>query len=139
MINRGSRIRSTDMHQARSICGAAGPGSRYRSALVQSSNGKHFLPWDPSRRDLLGAAFVYLLTPGSADALTIGARTESLGLLPFQPAETVKVPRKTLDQRFAILLLRSTYEAVDALDYMPMDEFQKTFWLQRQAEWESYK
>ena len=29
-------------------------------------------------------------------------------------------PRKALDQRFAVLLLRSTYDAVDALDFIAM-------------------
>lgn len=29
-------------------------------------------------------------------------------------------PRKALDQRFAVLLMRSTYDAVDALDFIAM-------------------
>ena len=37
----------------------------------------------------------------------------------MQP-EPVAFPRKALDQRFAVLLLRSTYEAVDALDFIAM-------------------
>lgn len=37
----------------------------------------------------------------------------------FQP-EPVAFPRKALDQRFAVLLLRSTYDAVDALDFIAM-------------------
>lgn len=37
----------------------------------------------------------------------------------FQP-EIVTLPRKALDLRFAVLLLRSTYEAVDMLDFVAM-------------------
>ncbi len=32
--------------------------------------------------------------------------------------------RKALDQRFAVLLMRSGYEAMDALDFMATDKFQ---------------
>ena len=43
------------------------------------------------------------------------------GLLgtPTQP-EPVLFPRKLLDQRFAVLLLNSMYDAVDNLDFIPM-------------------
>ena len=37
----------------------------------------------------------------------------------LQP-EPVGIPRKALDQRFAVLLLRSTYDAVDSLDFIAM-------------------
>ncbi|KAK9839251.1 hypothetical protein WJX81_004341 [Elliptochloris bilobata] len=56
---------------------------------------------------------------------------------PTQP-EPVLFPRKTLDQRFAVLLLNSMYEAVDSLDFIPMDEFQVRFWKLRQSEYEAY-
>ena len=42
----------------------------------------------------------------------------------FLQPEPVKFPRKTLDQRFAVLLMRSSYDAVDALDFIPMDKFE---------------
>lgn len=35
-------------------------------------------------------------------------------------SDPVKVPRNKLDQRFAVLLVRSVYEAVDTLDFIPM-------------------
>lgn len=38
---------------------------------------------------------------------------------PSQP-EPVLFPRKTLDQVFAVLLMRSAYEAVDDLNFIPM-------------------
>lgn len=34
--------------------------------------------------------------------------------------------------------MRAGYEAVDALDFIPMDKFQKNFWKYRQAEQEGY-
>lgn len=36
------------------------------------------------------------------------------------PPEVVLFPRKTLNQPFAILLMRSAYETVDDLDFIPM-------------------
>lgn len=40
------------------------------------------------------------------------------------PPEPVLYPRKMLNLKFAVLLMRSAYEAVDALDFIPMDKFQ---------------
>ena len=40
-------------------------------------------------------------------------------MMPSQP-EPVLFPRKALDQRFAVLLLNSMYDAVDSLDFIPM-------------------
>ena len=40
------------------------------------------------------------------------------------PPEPVLFPRKILNLKFAVLLMRSAYEAVDALDFIPMDKFQ---------------
>eukprot|EP01025_Chloroclados_australasicus_P065062 TRINITY_DN8802_c0_g1_i4.p1 TRINITY_DN8802_c0_g1~~TRINITY_DN8802_c0_g1_i4.p1 ORF type:complete len:367 (-),score=26.50 TRINITY_DN8802_c0_g1_i4:253-1248(-) len=54
------------------------------------------------------------------------------------PPEPVKIPRKTLNESFAVLLMRSCYEAVDALDFVPMDKFQVKFWKLRQSELEPY-
>lgn len=50
----------------------------------------------------------------------------------------VTLRRRALDQRFAVLLLRSGYDAVDALDFIPMDNFQRIFWKLRQSEQEPY-
>ncbi len=51
----------------------------------------------------------------------------------------IDIPRKSMELPFAILLMRSSYNAVDELDFVPMTEFQKTFFLFRQSEWELYK
>jgi len=52
--------------------------------------------------------------------------------------QPVKVPRTEVYRPFAVLLMRSCYDAVDALNYVPMDKFQKDFFLLRQTEWEKY-
>ncbi|KXZ54425.1 hypothetical protein GPECTOR_5g79 [Gonium pectorale] len=54
------------------------------------------------------------------------------------PAEPVLFPRKALNQTFAVLLMRSAYETVDDLDFIPMNDFQKAFWKLRASEQESY-
>ena len=46
------------------------------------------------------------------------------GLLPTLPPDPVQFPRKPLDLKFAVLLMRSSYEATDDLDFIPMDQFQ---------------
>ena len=43
-----------------------------------------------------------------------------LDVLPIAPPEPVRFPRRGLDQRFAVLLMQSSYRAVDALDFIPM-------------------
>ena len=49
------------------------------------------------------------------------------------------LPRQRLNLDFAVLLMRSSYAIADELDFMPMDEFQKDFFLLRQDEWDEYR
>lgn len=49
-----------------------------------------------------------------------------------------KLLRSKLNQDFAVLLMRSSYNALDRLDCVPMDQFQRDFFLIRQAEYEPY-
>ncbi|CAM9280967.1 unnamed protein product [Pylaiella littoralis] len=52
----------------------------------------------------------------------------------------VKIARARLQRDFAVLLMRSSYQqVVDDLDFVPMDDFQKQFFLLRQGEWLDYK
>jgi len=51
----------------------------------------------------------------------------------------VATARTALDQKFAVQLMRTSYEVADELDFVAMDEFQKRFYLFRQDEWLSYK
>lgn len=56
----------------------------------------------------------------------------------FRPA-LIGIPRRRLELSFAVQLMRSSYNSVDLLDFVPMDEFQRSFFLFRQSEWEDYK
>lgn len=62
--------------------------------------------------------------------------TDAVSWLFVPPPQPIKFPRRALDSRFAVLLMRSSYEAVDDLDYIPMDRFQKLFWRFRASEQE---
>lgn len=46
--------------------------------------------------------------------------------------------RSRMDKEFAVLLMRSSYNVADELDFVPMDQFQKEFFFIRQNEWEDY-
>jgi hypothetical protein len=56
----------------------------------------------------------------------------------FLQPEVVRVPRARVNIKFAVLLLRSSYAAVDELDFVPTDAFQVAFWKRRAAEQEAY-
>mmetsp|Transcript_17541 Transcript_17541/g.37924 ORF Transcript_17541/g.37924 Transcript_17541/m.37924 type:complete len:408 (+) Transcript_17541:18-1241(+) len=71
------------------------------------------------------------LTAEAADGFS--ARVER-SLRP-KPAKVLR-PRMNLD--FAVLLMRSSYNAVDELDVVAMDQFQRDFFLIRQAEYKPY-
>jgi len=72
------------------------------------------------------------LIAGEAD--NIGARLERNFIRPKVP----KVLRQRLDKDFAVLLMRSSYNALDELDCVGMDQFQRDFFLIRQAEYLPY-
>lgn len=44
-----------------------------------------------------------------------------------------------MELTFAVQLMRLSYAVVDDLDFVPMDEFQRDFFLFRQDEWEDYR
>ena len=54
------------------------------------------------------------------------------------PAAVVRFPRSRLATPFAVLLLRSSYETTDELDFVPMDKFQSIWWNRRAQEQERY-
>ena len=72
------------------------------------------------------------MTAGEAD--NVGARLSRSFLRPKPP----KVLRPKLDQDFAVLLMRSSYNVLDELDVVAMDQFQRDFFLIRQAEYQPY-
>ena len=97
---------------------------------------------DDSRRRLLSLCSIAVLSPLPAFAATpitegeadgLGARFERK-LRPRAP----KVLRSNLNQDFAVLLMRSSYNALDQIDCVAMDQFQRDFFLIRQAEYQPY-
>ena len=103
-----------------------------------------------SRRTLC-ATLALLATPppppASADVPSDGRLLSSLPLKSrirglFESAARPKVralPRRRLEQPFAVLLMRASYNVADQLDFMPMDEFQKEQFNFRQEEWDAYR
>lgn len=69
----------------------------------------------------------------AAEADNVGARL-SRSLRSKPP----KVLRPRMDQDFAVLLMRSSYNVLDELDVVAMDQFQRDFFLIRQAEYQPY-
>jgi hypothetical protein len=69
----------------------------------------------------------------SADGESFFARLERKQRIP-----PMKLIRPTLNQDFAVLLMRSSYNALDELDCVPMDQFQKDFFFIRSAEYLNY-
>ena len=43
----------------------------------------------------------------------------------------VGIPRKRIEPTFAIQMMRNSYNVVDDMDFVAMDEFQRTFFLFR--------
>ncbi|GLC41889.1 hypothetical protein PLESTB_001043800 [Pleodorina starrii] len=81
---------------------------------------------------MLAAPFLRTPTASAADLQDYLSR-----VFPQAP-EPILFPRKNLAQPFAVLLMRSAYETVDDLDFIPMNDFQKAFWKLRASEQEAY-
>jgi len=89
----------------------------------------------PGSITILNAEIANAASPmvaGEAD--NIGARLERTFIRPKVP----KVLRQRLNKDFAVLLMRSSYNALDELDCVGMDQFQRDFFLLRQAEYLPY-
>mmetsp|Transcript_32661 Transcript_32661/g.68101 ORF Transcript_32661/g.68101 Transcript_32661/m.68101 type:complete len:342 (+) Transcript_32661:39-1064(+) len=67
------------------------------------------------------------------EAQNVGAQTKRL-----LRAKPPKILRPRLDRDFAVLLMRSSYNSLDELDCVAMDQFQRDFFIIRQAEYEPY-
>jgi hypothetical protein len=71
--------------------------------------------------------------------MTLG-ETDNVGakLNRIRRAKPPKVLRPKMQLDFAVLLMRSAYNTLDELDCVAMDQFQRDFFLIRQAEYETY-
>ncbi|GFR46801.1 hypothetical protein Agub_g8433, partial [Astrephomene gubernaculifera] len=117
----------------RQVAPAPAPPSR-RVATQALSPGS---PSASSRRALLGAMLIGIPFGASLKAEAAEIQDYISRVFPSAP-EPVTFPRKSLNQPFAVLLMRSGYETVDELDFIPMNEFQKDFWKLRASEQEAY-
>jgi hypothetical protein len=68
-----------------------------------------------------------------AEADSAGTRVQRL----FRP-KPPKVLRPKLDKDFAVLLMRASYNVLDELDCVPMEQFQRDFFIIRSSEYEPY-
>ena len=98
-----------------------------------------------SRRDVLATASSILATatfPNIAQAAEpVNAKDTDSVLAIAKRKLRPKPPRllrKKLSQDFAVLLMRSSYDALDAMDCVAMDQFQRDFFLIRVAEYQTY-
>jgi hypothetical protein len=91
-------------------------------------------PPQPAPSLSFGVLVAWAAPPITADeANNLGARTKRF----FRP-KPPKILRPRLNQDFAVLLMRSSYSVLDDLDCVAMDQFQRDFFLIRQAEYEPY-
>lgn len=67
----------------------------------------------------------------------VSCSTLPSSVVSVQPS-AVRVPRRRLELPVAVLLLRTSYDAVDALDFVPMNNFQISFWETRRSGQEAY-
>ena len=74
---------------------------------------------------------------GEQMAAKIG-KTMDKNFIDKRRPQPVRLPRTLVYKPFAVLLMRSCYDAVDDLNFVPMDQFQREFFLLRQNEWEKY-
>ena len=85
------------------------------------------------------SATIFPLASEAASPITI-QETDSIGVIfkrAFRP-KPPKVLRRKLSLDFAVLLMRSSYNALDQLDCVAMDQFQRDFFLIRRSEYEPY-
>ena len=128
------------------------PTTQTKHAIVAKSNVRSKSNETPAtRRDVLATAtglvsFISMgLTFSPAEALAAepvnAVDTDSVlaiakrKLRPKPP----RVLRRKLSQDFAVLLMRASYNALDDMDCVAMDQFQRDFFLIRVAEYETYK
>jgi hypothetical protein len=83
------------------------------------------------------ASGILLLPLQKANAAAPIAREETdnsfAQVLRYIRPKPVKILRNKLNQDFAVLLMRASYNVLDELDCVPMDQFQRDFFLIRQG------
>ena len=116
------------------------------AALHSNHQSAPLLPQPDRRLFIRALASTAASVPAVASAertglLDVDATGLSLGRafeLSLPKPELPRVNRAPLDQKFAVCMMRSSYNTVDELDFCAMDAFQKRFFLIRQDEWQPY-
>jgi hypothetical protein len=116
---------------------------KFQSSPADASNGRlHAI----SRRELIGAVAVPVFWNSIGINEVLAAEpistkeTDSLLAIAkrkFRP-KPIKALRRKLSQDFAVLLMRSSYNSLDELDCVAMDQFQRDFFLIRSSEYQDY-
>jgi len=87
----------------------------------------------------LGASALGLAVPGRAPAEVPASLDELFDTFyGLNQPEAVRFPRRRLEKVFSVLLMRSGYASLDALDFFPVDRFQVQFWKLRASQQEAY-
>lgn len=100
-----------------------------RSALIQASIIPQLIA--SSSKNANAAAPIK-----DSSELTNDKKNKYMSMMQPKPSKTIL--RQKLSQDFAVLLMRSSYNALDYLDVCPMDQFQRDFFLIRQNEYQPY-
>lgn len=116
------------------------------AALHSNHQSAPLLPQPDRRLFIRALASTAASVPAVASAertglLDVDATGLSLGRafeLSLPKPELPRANRAPLDQKFAVCMMRSSYNTVDELDFCAMDAFQKRFFLIRQDEWQPY-
>ena len=116
------------------------------AALHSNHQSAPLLPQPDRRLFIRALASTAASVPAVASAertglLDVDATGLSLGRafeLSLPKPELPRANRPPLDQKFAVCMMRSSYNTVDELDFCAMDAFQKRFFLIRQDEWQPY-
>ena len=110
---------------------------RFKAGQITSA-----LKKQATRRNVLATFSLLTSTPLIANGAPVMTASEadnfSARLERSRRKPAPKLLRPSLNMDFAVLLMRSSYQAMDELDCVAMDQFQKDFFLIRQAEYLPY-
>ncbi len=114
--------------------------------LSSAKTRRNILRPDTSRRDVMNILSLVGITPfvkplpsNAATPMTVDeAESFSAKLERKRRKPPPKLLRPQINMDFAVLMMRSSYQAMDELDCVAMDQFQKDFFFIRQAEYLPY-
>lgn len=133
-----------------SLCLTVLKGCGAYSLLPKQETTAPARPTDSTRRHILSTVAAVVAAPVTWNSLLVSPAnaaepiqskdTDSLLAIAkrkFRP-KPPKLLRRKLSQDFAVLLMRASYNALDELDCVAMDQFQRDFFLIRSSEYQDY-